>query len=78
MNIYWCYDYHENWGVFVVAKTRGRAKVLGAAEMDIRFTDVRSWVVRKNVKEKTEGVIEFGSPLLLKYKLEYDVSEEWL
>lgn len=77
MNIYWCYEYHENWGVFVIAETRGKAKVLGAAELDVRFTDVRTQVVRKNVKEKKEGVIDNGSPLLKKYDLEYDESEEW-
>ena len=75
MNIYWCYDPQECWGVFVIAKSRGRAKDFASCELDIKYTAVRSCLQVKDVKEKHEGVIDLGSPLLKKYGLEYHERE---
>ena len=76
MNIYWCYE-RGNWGgLFVVAKTRGRAKEIFSAEVDCEYTEVRTNIYRRGVCEITEDVIDEGSPLLEKYGLEYAEEEE--
>lgn len=76
MNIYWCYDPQELWGVYVIAKSRGRAKTFASGQLDIKYIDVRTSIVRKDVKEKQECVVDLGSPLLKKYGLEYHDIEE--
>ena len=72
MNIYWCNEFDMIEGLYVVARTRGKAKMLFAHELDCNYTDVRSSVRRKDVPEEIEGVIyDEDSTLLKKYNLEY-------
>ena len=77
MNIYWCNEKNEPYGLFVIASTRGRAKLLYATETDCDYLDVRMQTMRRGVNEHFEGTIDEGSPLLAKYGLEYSESEEW-
>lgn len=77
MNIYWCNEKHEPLGLYVIARTRGRAKERFAAEAECDFTDVRTQLMRRGVNEPFEGTIEEGSSLLKKHGLEYAESEEW-
>lgn len=76
-NIYWCEEKGEFGGLFVVAPTRGRAKEIYSAEVECRYTDVRSRIMRRGVNEMFPCVIDdVGSPLLKKYGLEYSEEEE--
>lgn len=77
MNIYWCHEKHEYAGLYVVALTRGRSKVLYSDEVECEMIDVRTHIARRGVNEHFEGVIDEGSPLLEKYDLEYAESEDW-
>ena len=76
MNIYWCSEKDEPYGLFVIAPTRGRAKVRYAAETECYFTDVRTCLMRRGIKEPFEGTIDEGSSLLKKYNLEYGKEED--
>lgn len=77
MNIYWCNEKDEPYGLFVMARTRGRAKARYAAETECDFTEVRTQLMRRGVNEPFEGVIGENSSLLKKYGLEYSESEEY-
>lgn len=71
MNIYLCREILEDCGLYVVAKTRGSAKVIFANDIDCDFVNVRCILYRKNVDEKTDRVIDVGDRRLKKYDLYY-------
>lgn len=71
MNIYFCREALETEGLYVVAKTRGSAKVIFANDIDCDFVDVRCILYRKNIDEKTDGIIDLGDRRLKKYDLYY-------
>lgn len=71
MNIYFCCEVLDSSGLYVVAKTRGSAKVIFANEIDCDFVDVRCILYRKNVDEKNDGIIDVGDRRLKKYDLYY-------
>lgn len=77
LNIYWCEEKDEWGGLFVIAKSRGRAKAIFANEMDIDYTEVRTHLMKKGCKESSEGYIDIGSPLLYKYGLHYEIDKGW-
>ena len=75
MNIYWCFEKHDYYGLFVVAETAGQAKRIYADEVTEYFIDIRCHVCRKNVDEKA-GIIEpEDTKTLEKYNLEYAEDE---
>lgn len=76
MNIYWCHEKNENYGLYVKALTRGRAKDIYSAEVECHFTDVRTNIMRRGVNEHFEGVIDINEPTLKKYGLSYGEDEE--
>ena len=47
MNIFWCHEKNENYGLFVKASTRGRAKAIFSAEIECDITDVRTNIMRR-------------------------------
>lgn len=71
MNIYLCHIVDDNYGLFIVAKTKGSAKAWFAGIVGEDFTDVRCGLRRKNVDEKNEGEIGLGDRRLKKYDLYY-------
>ena len=76
-NIYWCQEKGGWGGLFVIAPTRGQAKQLFASEIECRFIDVLTSIIRRGVNEDFPCVIDdIGSPLLKKYNLEYWEEEE--
>lgn len=75
MNIYWCHEKNEGYGLFVKALTRGRAKDIYACYIECRLIDVRSNIMKRGVNEKFEGVLEIGDER--KYGLEYTEEEVW-
>lgn len=75
MSIFWCREAGEDCGLYVVAMTRGKAKRIFGKEMDCRYVDVLSKLVKRGATELVAGVIEVGSPLLEKYGLHYDEVE---
>lgn len=77
MNIYFCREEQDFAGLYVMAKSRGRAKALFAGEIGCDYTDVRTSMYRKDVPEKHEGIIGVGDPLLEKYELAYEEEEPW-
>ena len=76
MNIYWCHIVDDNYGLFIVAKTRGSAKAWFAGIAGEDFTDVRCAIHQKNVDEKNEGEIDLGDRRLKKYDLYYCDADE--
>ena len=81
MNIYWCHELDEPYGLYVAAPTRGRAKKWFAMEVDCAYTDVRTTTMRRGVTDTFEGSIAEGDPILEKYGLEYldeEYTEEYL
>lgn len=77
MNIFWCHEKNENYGLFVKALTRGRAKAIFSAEVECDITDVRTNIMRRGVNEHFEGVIDLGDKILEKYGLEYSEDEDY-
>ena len=76
-NIYWCYEKGGWGGLFVIAPTRGQAKELYSSEIECRYIDVRTSIVRRGVNEEFSCVIDdVGDSLLKKYNLEYQEDEE--
>lgn len=71
MNIYFCCEVLDDSGLYIVAKTRGAAKIIFANEVDCDFVKVRCRLYRKNVDEKTDGIIDVGDRRLKKYDLYY-------
>lgn len=72
MNIYWCFEKSDYFGLYVIAETRGQAKRIYADEVTECFIDIRCQIYRKNVNEKA-GIIEAeNTKLLEKYNLEYE------
>ena len=76
MNIYWCNEKNEPYGLFIIAPTRGRAKARYAFETTCEYLDVRTCLMRRGVNEPFEGIIYEGSSLLKKYNLEYGKEED--
>lgn len=72
MNIYWCHSKDEGCGLYVMARTRGRAKDIFAWYDECPFIDVRANIMRRGVNEPFEGVLDDPK----KYGLEY-TEEEW-
>ena len=86
MNIYFVSTADEPCiGCFVVAKTRGKAKCLGANEMTTyyrwgaeEFLQMRTKLARKNVPETEERVLDYmDDDVLAKYGLRYATEEEY-
>lgn len=75
MNIYWCHEKNEGYGLFVKALTRGRAKDIYACYVECRLIDVRTNIMRRGINEDFEGVLEVGEET--KYGLKYTEEEEW-
>lgn len=71
MNIYFCYEPYENCGLYVIASSRGRAKDFYGCETDANYIDIRCTLIRKGVKESSEGCIQDGDPIMKKYNLHY-------
>ena len=71
MNIYWCQELEEPYGLYIIAKTRGRAKDMFSREVGCDYISVRTKIFRRGVTETIEGEILEDSPLLKKYNLEY-------
>ena len=78
MNIYWCYEKYDSCGLFVIAETRGKAKLLFANEVDEDYIDIRSQIYRRGVFENVSGIIDpEDTELLEKYGLEYTDDEDF-
>ena len=76
-NIYWCEKKGESFGLFVIAPARDYAKHIYSANIECRYADVRSRIIRRGVNELLPCVIDDeGSPLLKKYGLEYSEEEK--
>lgn len=75
-NIYWCQEKDDYLGLFVIAPTRGTAKIVFANEVNCKFVDVRTQIYKRGVNEIFCGIIENDSPLLEKYGLIYTEEEE--
>lgn len=73
MNIYWCHEKNEGYGLYVKALTRGRAKDIYAGYIECRLIDVRTNIMRRGINEDFEGVLDEPK----KYGLEYDEEEVW-
>ena len=52
MNIYWCFEKSDYFGLYVIAETRGQAKRIYADEVTERFIDIRC---HKKPKKKEEN-----------------------
>lgn len=72
MNIYWCFEKHDYYGLYVIAETRGQAKRIYADELTENFIDIRCHTYRKNVDEKAGIIDGYDTKLLEKYNLEYE------
>ena len=57
MNLYWCHEKLEYCGLWVVAESRGKAKLLYSIETATPFLDVRCDTHRKNIGKVEEGCI---------------------
>ena len=75
MNIYWCFEKHDYYGLFVIAETRGQAKRIYADEVTEDFIDIRCHLYRKGVNEKAGVIDPDDTKLLNKYNLEYSDEE---
>lgn len=76
MNIYWCFEKNDYFGLYVIAETRGKAKQIFADEIGESYIDIRSHIYRRGVNER-KGIIEAeDTKLLNKYNLEYADEEQ--
>lgn len=76
MNIYWCHEKDEGYGLFVKALTRGRAKDIYACYVECRLIDVRTNIMRRGINEDFEGVLDEPKGLE-KYGLSYGDEEAY-
>ena len=72
MNIYWCFEKSDYFGLYVIAETRGQAKRIYADEVTECFIDIRCQICIKNVNEKAGIIDAENTKLLEKYHLEYE------
>lgn len=78
MNIYFCHEKGESYGLYIIAETLNRAKMLYSAEYGDPYIEIRGHLMRKNVNEKRESTIyNYDDKLLKKYDLEYTEIEDW-
>lgn len=76
MNLYWCHEKHEYNGLWVVAESRGKAKVLYAFETTTDFLDVRCDLHRKDVGNIEEGCLDLLDKRLEMLGVTYDEESE--
>lgn len=80
-NIYFCREKDEFAGLFVVASTRGKAKLLFAKEVDCQYIDVRSEIRRREVGIYPQGCLDCWAKgdraFLALNGLKYDDWDEW-
>lgn len=76
MNLYWCYNRDDLYGIYVAAENRNKAKIYAMIEMDIDYIDVNVRCFKKDVEELSGRIItcsDFDSRL--RYNLNYDCEE---
>ena len=82
MNLYSCFLKNEEWGCFVVAPSRGRAKTLfyNYAKIElgqyVEFTDVRCYKL-KIVDQQEEKVYDMDCPELEAMGVHFANEDEW-
>ena len=71
MNIYWCYDRYEYYGVYVAAETRNKARNFAAIECDDEYININAYIIKKDVKDIVSGtcISCLDLDLLKKYHL---------
>lgn len=81
MNIYFCREKDEFAGLFVVASTRGRAKLIFAKEVDCSYTDVRSNIQCRGVGVYPQGCLydwdERDKSFMYLHGLQYGALDDW-
>lgn len=58
MNLYWCHEKGEYFGLWVVAETKGKAKVMYCHETTTDFLDARCELHKKDVGDIEEGCLD--------------------
>lgn len=76
MNLYWCHEKGENFGLWVVAETSGKAKNLYAMETYIHFTEARCELHKKDVGNIEEGCLDLLDKRLEILGITYDEESE--
>ncbi len=79
MNIYFCREWDETAGFYVVAPTRGRAKAAFAWETNSDYVDVRATLAVRDVDAELEKCLfdydKDDLALMERCGLQYDYSE---
>lgn len=76
MNLYWCHEKNEDYGLFAAARTPGEAKMFYSHETEIPFTDIRCNIMRHGVTGRHGTVGEEDAEWLKKYGQKYGTEEE--
>ena len=71
MNIYFCNEFMEESGLYVVAPSRGKAKALYSAEIGEPYTEIRCRIVKRGVNADYSGTIDYGDPDMKRFDLHY-------
>jgi hypothetical protein len=78
MNLYWCHEKGEYFGLWVVAETSGKAKNLYAMETDIHFTEARCELHKKDVGNIEEGCLDLFDERLDMLGVTYGITDDML
>ena len=76
MNLYWCHEKGEYFGLWVVAETIGKAKQCYAVETFVHFTDVRCELHKKDIGNIEEGYLDLLDKRLEMLGVTYDEESE--
>ena len=76
MNLYWCHEKHEYCGLWVVAESAGKAKLLYSVETVTPFLDVRCDTHQKNIGDIDEGCLDDFDRRLEMLGITYDEESE--
>lgn len=78
MNLYWCHEKDEYYGLWVVAETRGKAKQHYALETNIHFTEARCELHKKDVGDIEEGCLDLFDKRLDMLGVTYAITDDML
>ena len=82
MNLYRVSDWTYDWCCYIFHTNRNKAKLAGAKEFDLDYTDMRCKTLAKNVKEISEPVVVYSEdhkdyPIVKKLGYKYNTPEEY-
>lgn len=79
MNLYFCREYDDYSGLYILAESPAKAKMLFVGEVGTDYINIRYRTIKKDVGEYKQGVLQVGDEITLdSLGVKYDSEEEIL